>query len=252
LCLFEQWTCLILCLFIMLRLENLFLFEIWIFMNLSISLCLNVSTLVWRYRLYMFKSSWSIIFLSLFASWFEILDLIWVLMSNWSLRKMFESLYLIVLSAQYLKWMFNICSLFNIMFYHILSNFEFELVCHMYIVRPISIVFELLCLNIQCRMSIVICIFLQSTILIALYVRLSVLPFRSYLIYLSYFLLNSFCMCSNMCMYGLALSTYQPTSVSIINVSVIHTTLKYVYYTKWRYVDTYPPTYLPTYLTTDF
>ncbi len=47
------------------------------------------------------------------------------------------------------------------MVYHILSNFEFELVCHMYIVRPNSIVLELLCLIIQCQMSIVICVCLQ-------------------------------------------------------------------------------------------
>jgi len=62
LCLFEQWKCLILCIFIMFRLDSVCIFEIWIFMSLSISVCSNLSLLVWRSRLHMFKFSYSIIF----------------------------------------------------------------------------------------------------------------------------------------------------------------------------------------------
>ncbi len=47
------------------------------------------------------------------------------------------------------------------MFYHILSNFEFELMCHMYIISLNSIMFELLCPIIQCPMSIVVHVCLQ-------------------------------------------------------------------------------------------
>jgi hypothetical protein len=107
-------------------LDCLCLFETWVSMSLPLSSCLNLSAFVWRSRFYMFKFSWSIIFLSLFASWFEILN-----------------------------------PLSNIMFYHILCNFEFELVCHMYIISLDSIMFELLCPIIQCQMSIVICVCLE-------------------------------------------------------------------------------------------
>jgi hypothetical protein len=73
----------------------------------------------------------------------------------------FSPFCLFVLNVPYLKWMSNIYPKSNIMFYHILSNFEFELMCHMYIISPNSIMFKLLCPIMQCPMSIVVCVCLQ-------------------------------------------------------------------------------------------
>jgi hypothetical protein len=100
----------------------------------------------------LFDSGSSIVFLSLFKSKFGILNLDLSLSLDVQLR--FKKLWRFVsicLSVSYLKWMSNIYPL-SIMFYYVLySNFEFELVCHMYIICPLCLSFGVICMsNVYC------------------------------------------------------------------------------------------------------